>query len=138
MSAGPVRRFGSIGTEDAAADRRAVDGSLSAHLTNLYPLCNDIGGDAECGDPPAVVAGGGGTKGALAKGRPNSPRGNVAQAALNTRMIAGELVVEIDGALSDAQADQLARRHGLARLQSQNFRLSAPPSNCFASPAVAR
>ena len=37
--------------------------------------------------------------------------------------IANELVAEIDGSLSDAQADELARRHGLARLQSQNFPL---------------
>jgi subtilisin family serine protease len=32
-------------------------------------------------------------------------------------------VAEIDGSLSDAQADALARRHGLARLESQNFEL---------------
>ena len=32
-------------------------------------------------------------------------------------------MAEIDGALSDAQADELARRHGLVRLQSQNFPL---------------
>ena len=37
--------------------------------------------------------------------------------------VANEIVAEIDGALSDAQADELARRHGLARLQSQNFPL---------------
>ena len=34
-----------------------------------------------------------------------------------------EIVAEIDGALSDAQADELARRHGLARIGSQNFPL---------------
>ena len=32
-------------------------------------------------------------------------------------------MAEIDGSLSDAQADALARRHGLARLASQNFPL---------------
>ena len=32
-------------------------------------------------------------------------------------------MAEIDGALSDAQADELARRHGLERLASQNFPL---------------
>lgn len=88
---------------------------------NLYPLCNDIGGDAQCGDPPVVVSGGSNGR-ILAKGR-TGPRGNGSQAALNIRTIANELVAEIDGALSDAQADELARRHGLVRLQSQNFPL---------------
>ena len=32
-------------------------------------------------------------------------------------------MAEIDGSLTDAQADALARRHGLVRLQSQNFPL---------------
>jgi subtilisin family serine protease len=36
-------------------------------------------------------------------------------------VIANELVAEIDGALSDAQIDALARRHGLTRVESQNF-----------------
>ena len=53
----------------------------------------------------------------------NVPRRDVSQAALNLRTVANELVAEIDGALSDAQADELARRHGLERLQSQNFPL---------------
>ncbi len=52
-----------------------------------------------------------------------SPRHDVSQAALNLRSVANELVAEIDGALSGAQADELARRHGLVRLQSQNFPL---------------
>jgi subtilisin family serine protease len=34
-----------------------------------------------------------------------------------------ELVAEIDGALTDAQADELARRHRLERIASQNFPL---------------
>lgn len=88
---------------------------------NLYPLCNDIGGDAQCGDPPATATGGGKGR-VVAKGRAGS-RGNGLQAALNIRTIAGEIVAEIDGALSDAQTDELARRHGLVRLQSQNFPL---------------
>ena len=53
----------------------------------------------------------------------SGPRRNVLQAALNLRTVAGEIVAEIDGALSDAQADELARRHGLVRLESQNFPL---------------
>ncbi|HKH02689.1 MAG TPA: S8 family serine peptidase, partial [Bradyrhizobium sp.] len=37
--------------------------------------------------------------------------------------IARQIVAEIDGSLTVAQADELARRHGLARLQLQNFPL---------------
>jgi hypothetical protein len=32
-------------------------------------------------------------------------------------------VAELDGALTDVQADELARRHGLVRIESQNFPL---------------
>ncbi len=53
----------------------------------------------------------------------NIPRRDASQAALNLRTVANEIVAEIDGALSDAQADELARRHGLVRLESQNFPL---------------
>jgi subtilisin family serine protease len=39
------------------------------------------------------------------------------------RAIANEIVAEIDGALSESQADALARRHGLRRIDSRNFEL---------------
>jgi hypothetical protein len=88
---------------------------------NLYPLCNDIGGDAACGYPPDSFANGGGFT--PAKGRVRGPRRDVAQAALDQRTVANEIVAEIDGSLSGVQADELARRHGLLRLESQNFPL---------------
>ena len=88
---------------------------------NLYPLCNDIGGDAACGYPPDAFADGGGN--APPRGRVRGPRREVAQAALNQRTVANEIVAEIDGSRSNAQADELARRHGLVRLESQNFPL---------------
>jgi hypothetical protein len=88
---------------------------------NLYPLCDDLGGDAACGYQQSSVGGGGGNVAFKSKAR--APRRNVAQTALNQRTVAPEIVAEIDGALSDAQADELARRHGLVRLQSQNFPL---------------
>jgi Subtilase family len=88
---------------------------------NLYPLCDDLGGDAACGYQQSSVGDGGGN--AAFKSKARAPRRNVAQAALNQRAVAPEIVAEIDGALSDAQADELARRHGLVRLQSQNFPL---------------
>ena len=74
----------------------------------------------ECSGQTANFGGGG--QGPGENGN-NGSRGNALQTALNLRAIANELVAEIDGSLSDAQADQLARRHGLTRLQSQDFPL---------------
>jgi hypothetical protein len=80
--------------------------------------------DGGCHDKPVSSSDGGGTNGVSGKGKSIGPRRDVTQtAALNLRAIANEIVAEIDGSLSDAQADELARRHGLARLQSQNFPL---------------
>jgi subtilisin family serine protease len=94
-----------------------------AHYSpNLYPPCSDGYRDGGCSDQSGSSAGGGGG-GASAKNGNSAPRRDVAQAALNLRAVTNELVAEIDGALSDAQADELARRHGLVRLQSQNFTL---------------
>src|ERR1700738_460760 len=98
------------------------------------PACSyayrDSGG--ECRDQPVTSADGGGT-GDASKGRNKNkgPRRIVTQtAAINPNSIV-EIVAEIDGALSDAQADQLARRHGLERLQSQNFPLIGAPAGLF-------
>jgi subtilisin family serine protease len=81
-------------------------------------------GDGGCQDKP-VSSSGGGSDGVANKGKGrNGPRRDVSQtAALNLRPIANEIVAEIDGSLSDGQADELARRHGLTRLQSQSFPL---------------
>lgn len=91
------------------------------------PACSyayrDSGG--ECRDQPVTSADGGGTDDASkGKNKSKGPRRIVTQtAAVNPNSITDKIVAEIDGALSDAQADQLARRHGLERLQSQNFPL---------------
>jgi subtilisin family serine protease len=45
------------------------------------------------------------------------------EATLGARAVANEIVAEIDGTLSEAQADALARRHGLRRIDSRNFEL---------------
>jgi subtilisin family serine protease len=79
--------------------------------------------DGQCRDQPISSADGGSPSGPSGKHRNNGPRRNAAQTALNPRTIANEIVAEIDGSLSAAQADELARRHGLARLESQNFPL---------------
>jgi len=44
-------------------------------------------------------------------------------ASLASRAIANEIVAEIDGTLSEAQVDALARRHGLRRIESRSFEL---------------
>jgi subtilisin family serine protease len=83
------------------------------------------GPDGECSARPVTSAGGGkGTSkdASASKGGGKQPN-NSAQAAINLRAVPNELVAEIDGALSTAQADELARRHGLERIASQNFPL---------------
>ena len=50
-------------------------------------------------------------------------RATIAQAAINLHAVQNEFVAEIDGAMSPAQADELARRHGLERIASQEFPL---------------
>jgi subtilisin family serine protease len=79
-------------------------------------------GCAESGCPDQPSADGGSNVPAV-KNKSSGPRRNVVQAAPNLRTVANEIVAEIDGSLSDAQADELARRYGLARLESQNFPL---------------
>jgi subtilisin family serine protease len=79
--------------------------------------------DGGCSGQPVASKGGGGGGPSGKKSSNNNPRRNDLQAAVNLRSVPNEVVAEIDGALSDAQADALARRHGLARIGSQNFPL---------------
>src|SRR5712664_3329578 len=91
---------------------------------NLYPACGSAyrDGDGECLGEPVTTADGGGGGGATGKLKNGGPRRDLAQTALS-RSIAGELMAEIDAALTDVQADELARRHGLRRIESRNFAL---------------
>jgi subtilisin family serine protease len=66
------------------------------------------------------AGGSGGSSGKASKEKNAGPRRNFVQTVLNAPTIANQLVAEIDGAQTDAQADELARRHGLARIGSQN------------------
>jgi subtilisin family serine protease len=94
-----------------------------AHYSpNLYPACGTAyrDDDGECLGSAASSSGGGSTSG---RKHVTDARRNRQQAAVPARSIAGEFVAEIDGTLSDAQADALARRHGLTRIASQNFPL---------------
>jgi subtilisin family serine protease len=97
----------------------------------LAPACSyayrDSAGECQ-GQPVRSAGGGGGTSGGgggskSVKNKNDGPRRNTSLTALNLRAVANELVAEIDGSLTDAQADELARRHRLERIASQNFPL---------------
>ncbi len=91
---------------------------------NLYPTCAAPyrDGDGECiAQPIANADGNGGTPKSGKKGTSQSRR-ETAQAVVSQR-VANEFVAEIDGTLSDAAADALARRHGLTRIGSETFPL---------------
>ena len=97
---------------------------------NIYPPCSDGYRDGGCWDQSGSSSNGGG--GATStKSVNNIPRRDVSQAALNLHTVANELVAEIDGALSDSQANELARRHGLLRLELQNFPLIGSTISLF-------
>ena len=82
--------------------------------------------------------GNGGASGKSTRQRP-APQCIAAELRSASRAIANEIVAEIDGTLSDAQADALARRHGLTTAWIAEFSADrAPPSACSASPTAAR
>jgi hypothetical protein len=96
--------------------------TLDQTRTRVRPSCSAAyrNSSGECQDQPVLSANGSGSSG---KKNNSGSRRNAAQTAPVLGAIPGELVAEIDGTLTDAQADQLARRHGLTRIESQNFPL---------------
>jgi hypothetical protein len=108
-------------------DRPVGVGSSTPYLRyspSLYPVCEyaNRGPDGECFDRPVNLVGSGGSAGATKKGG-GGPAGNPAASAVNLRTVQNEFVAEIDSAMSLADADALARSHGLERIASQNFPL---------------
>ncbi len=101
---------------------RVVTG-VGANTTRIQPACGaayrESSGD--CSGQPVTSGDGGGTGRGSGKNKSSDPGRNTAQTVLNARAITNELVAEIDGALSNAQADALGRRHGLTRVESQSF-----------------
>ncbi len=89
---------------------------------NLYPACSAPYRDAdgECLAQPNAGGGGSAKSGQKSAGK---GRGNATPAAASLRSFANEFVAEIDGTLSPGDADELARRHGLRRISSENFPL---------------
>ncbi|QDW37688.1 S8 family serine peptidase [Bradyrhizobium sp. KBS0727] len=109
-------------------DRPVGVGSGTPYLRyspNLYPVCEyaNRGPDGECFDRPVNLVGSGGGGGVATKKGGGGPAGNPAATAANLRTVQNEFVAEIDGAMSFADADALARSHGLERIASQNFPL---------------
>ncbi len=94
--------------------------SVARFPTNSRSTCQ--GADGECQATSADSGKGGSGKNLAKKGKGGSDKGS-SQAAFNLRTVPNELIAEIDGALSTAEADELARRHGLERITSQDFPL---------------
>ncbi|MDE2378946.1 S8 family serine peptidase [Bradyrhizobium sp.] len=92
---------------------------------NLYPACTAAYRDAdgECIDQPLATADGGSGAGKSGKKGAGNARRNTAQAAVNLRTIPNEFVAELDSGLSESQANELLRSHGLARVASETFPL---------------
>lgn len=107
-----------------------IDPNIAGRTTpNLRtsPACSYAYRDSsgECQDRPVVSTSGasGGNGGSSGKGKNNGVGRNTIQSVLNLPAVTGHIVAEIDSSLSPAQADERARRHGLARLELQNFPL---------------
>jgi hypothetical protein len=101
-----------------------VDIGSGRNIPSLRSACTAAERDSgECSGQAANSSGSGGNGHGAAKNRSAGSRGNALQTALDQRRITNEFVAEIDGSLSDSQTDELARRHRLERLQSQNFPL---------------
>lgn len=98
------------------------------YAPNIYPSCRYAGRDSsgECSDRPACVADLGG--GGIGSGGPppvsqNSGGRSAIAAGFSRRYVPGQIVAELDGALSNAQVRALARRHRLALVAVQDFPL---------------
>lgn len=89
---------------------------------NLYPACTAADRDAG-GECLAQSSGGGDGSGKSLKKSASKGRGNNTPVAVNLHSFANEFVAEIDNALSLTEADELARRHGLRRVSSEDFPL---------------
>jgi hypothetical protein len=91
---------------------------------NLYPACTYAyrGASGECSGQPISsvdLGGGGGFNGPPARSQNagSGPRRNTAQPAANLRYISDHVIAEVD----TAEADDLARRHRLNRIGSQEL-----------------
>src|SRR5882724_10805831 len=115
-----------VGISAMRLDRPVGVGSSTPYVRyshNLYPVCEyaNRGPDSECFDRPLKLVGGNG--GVATKKGGSGPGNSSAAAAIDLRAVQNEFVAEIDGTMSLADADALARSHGLERIASQKFPL---------------
>jgi hypothetical protein len=99
---------------------------------NLYPACNYAtrGSSGECKDQAisSTDLGSGNFNGPPPRSQnAGGPRRNTPQAAVNLRYISDQIIAEID----TSQADDLARRHRLTRIGSQDFPLIGSAMSLF-------
>jgi subtilisin family serine protease len=100
---------------------------------NLYPACTYAYRESsgECSDKPVSsvdLGGNGGFKGPPPRSQnAGAPRRNAAQAAVNLRYISDQIIAEVD----TAEADDLARRHRLTRVSSQELPLIGSAVSLF-------
>ena len=84
--------------------------------------------NGECSNDPGSTTSGNGSgsgngNGSAGNGKSGGSRSNVAATTPNLQAVTNELLAELNGNLTDAQADALARQNGLRRLGSQYFSL---------------
>jgi subtilisin family serine protease len=90
---------------------------------NLYPACTyayrDSSGECSAQPVSSVDLGGGNNNGPPLRSQNagSGPRRNTPQAAANLRYVSDQIIAEVDS----AQADDLARRHRLTRVGSQEL-----------------
>jgi hypothetical protein len=89
---------------------------------NLYLVCEAANRDSN-GECISKLSGDGSGGKLAKKGKGNNPSSNSSQAGAKLNSFHNQIVAEIDGGLTNAQVDELARRHGLVRVESQNFPL---------------
>jgi hypothetical protein len=100
---------------------------------NLYPACSYAhrGSSGECSGQPisSVDLGGNGGAGGPPPRSQNAggPRRTTPRAAANLRYLSDQIIAEIDS----SQADDLARRHRLTRIASQDFPLIGSAMSLF-------
>jgi hypothetical protein len=115
------------------AGRVSDVGNASRFSTNATTNCPAAyrSSSGECLNQPVGTQGNGSASngngsggGSNAKGKKtNTFRNNGVAATVTSTTLNNELLAELDGTLTDALADELARRHRLRRISSQNFPL---------------
>ena len=99
-----------------------------AHYSpNLYPACDAAyrGADGECTGNPAATggSGSGNNKSGKQAKKGNNPSSGAPQNGLTLTSYRNQFVAELVDGLTNTQIEDLARRHGLALVEAQNFPL---------------